>query len=231
MLWETEEACAPILPGAENIVDLVFQIECRQLPLDHAYALSQALCARLPWFAEEGGLHLLHGAASGNGWERPQGEDAMIHLSRRTRLILRLAQSRVDETSAALCGETLTIDGHALQISTASVKPLSKTTVLFARHVLMSFTPQTEEAFEHAVLAQLGQAGLHCRKILCGRSSILNIPPQKWHTRSLMLADLSLEDALQLQQKGLGEGRALGCGLFVPHKDIKSVTPQEQAEG
>ena len=48
-------------------------------------------------------------------------------------------------------------------------------------------------------------------------------------TRSLMVADLLLDDAIQLQQQGLGEGRLHGCGLFVAHKGIKAVG-QAQAE-
>src|SRR3990172_8075733 len=39
------------VPG--DIVDAVFSISCRSLPVDHAYALSQAIRAELPWFAAE----------------------------------------------------------------------------------------------------------------------------------------------------------------------------------
>jgi hypothetical protein len=35
-----------------------------------------------------------------------------------------------------------------------------------------------------------------------------------------MLAGLTREQSLLLQQSGLGAGRKLGCGLFIPHKDI-----------
>ena len=36
-------------PG--DFVDAVFAISCRSLPVDHAYALSQAIRSALPWFA------------------------------------------------------------------------------------------------------------------------------------------------------------------------------------
>ncbi len=57
----------------DKIVDVVFNIACRALPVDHAYALSQAITQVLPWFSEEegAGLHTVHGAESGNGWMRP----------------------------------------------------------------------------------------------------------------------------------------------------------------
>ena len=92
----------------EDVVDAAFAIECRSLPVDHAYALSQALLAALPWFADEpqAGLHTVHGAASGAGWQRPEGEDAVLQLSHRTRLVLRLPGSRLQD-AAALSGQTL----------------------------------------------------------------------------------------------------------------------------
>jgi CRISPR-associated protein Cas6 len=221
MLWESEDNKAPVV--TQDIVDLAFQIRCPMLPLDHAYALSQAVSAYLPWFADEGGLHLLYGAASGNGWQRPQGEHEMLYLSRRTRLSLRLPQVRVQEAIKHLSGKTLILGPHTLHLEQATLKPLSTSTVLFARHVMMSVTAQNEDAFEQAVITQLRQKNIHCRKLLCGRSTYLHMPEEKWHTRSLMLANLSIEDSLHLQQSGLGLGRAFGCGLFVPHKDIKEV--------
>jgi hypothetical protein len=41
-----------------------------------------------------------------------------------------------------------------------------------------------------------------------------------------MIADLTSQDSITLQEQGLGEGRKIGCGLFVPHKDIKAVDPK-----
>ncbi|MEK7716319.1 MAG: type I-MYXAN CRISPR-associated protein Cas6/Cmx6 [Pseudomonadota bacterium] len=40
-----------------------------------------------------------------------------------------------------------------------------------------------------------------------------------------MLADLAVEESVKLQQQGLGTDRKLGCGLFIPHKDIKDLRP------
>ena len=35
-----------------------------------------------------------------------------------------------------------------------------------------------------------------------------------------MLAGLTPEQSLALQRQGLGAERKLGCGVFIPHKDI-----------
>ena len=38
-----------------------------------------------------------------------------------------------------------------------------------------------------------------------------------------MLPGLSKQQSILIQDKGLGEGRIFGCGLFVPHKSIDAV--------
>jgi hypothetical protein len=42
-------------------------------------------------------------------------------------------------------------------------------------------------------------------------------------SRTLMLANLDINDSVRLQQFGLGPGRKLGCGIFLPHKGIEAV--------
>ena len=61
------------------------------------------------------------------------------------------------------------------------------------------------------------------RKLLCGQAHRLRSPHGTLHTRSMMVADLAADDSLRLQEQGLGEGRTLGCGLFVHHKSIAPV--------
>jgi hypothetical protein len=39
----------------------------------------------------------------------------------------------------------------------------------------------------------------------------------------LMIADLEIEESVRLQQSGLGPYRHLGCGVFIPHKDINEI--------
>jgi len=38
-----------------------------------------------------------------------------------------------------------------------------------------------------------------------------------------MVADLEPEQSVRLQQIGIGPGRTIGCGLFIPHKGIAAV--------
>lgn len=211
-----------------DIVDAVFAISCRSLPVDHAYALSQAIQAALPWFAEEAGagLHTIHGAASGSGWLRPEGEHAMLQLSHRAKLALRLPRRRLDD-AAAMIGRTLQVANQPLRVDSLSVRPLSRITTLFSRSVVLAGTndeaADDETAFLAAAARELGALGIEAARMLCGRVTPVATPARRYQTRSLMLAGLAPEHSLALQRQGLGAERKLGCGLFIPHKDIADL--------
>ena len=59
--------------------------------------------------------------------------------------------------------------------------------------------------------------------MLCGIERVLVTPERPIRTRSLMIAELTPPESVTVQQRGLGPLRQLGCGLFLPHKDIKEV--------
>lgn len=224
MLWQEDSTNEPAYVVPDDIVDLNFKVRCRSLPLDHAYALSRAVQAALPWLAgeERAGIHLIHGAESGNGWIRPEDPDKdVLYLSRRTRFTLRLPKERVAQAEA-LAGTTLEVAGNSVGLSDPSVRPLSDQTTLFARYVI-SERAGDDEGFVEDVAAMLAAAGISVRKLLSGRRHRLRTPDGEIDTRSVMIADLDIEDSVRLQQQGLGPGRKIGCGLFLPHKGINAV--------
>lgn len=207
----------------DDVVDAVFAISCRCLPVDHAHALRQALQTALPWLADEqaAGIHPIHGAESGNGWMRPDRPDDLLYLSRRTKLALRLPKHRIED-AARLNGVTLDVAGHPLEVAGSTVRALSTITTIYARYVALD-AGADEEEFLSAAVERLRELGIKPKKMLCGIEKRIITPEGDIHTRSLMLADLSVEESIRLQQQGLGPLRQLGCGLFVPHKDIDEV--------
>lgn len=224
MFWTEEREEDKAFKVPDDIVDLSFALQCKCLPLDHAYALSQSLQRVLPWLAEEdaAGVHLIHVAESGNGWYRPQSGDALLHLSRRTRMMLRVPKHRIED-ARRLEGQRLDIGGHALEVGESIVKQLSALSTLFARHVVMADAAMSEAEFLEYVVSELRSLEIPVRKILCGRAHDLNTPSGPIHTQSVMVADLEPEAAVRLQQQGIGPARKMGCGLFLPHKGIKPV--------
>ena len=227
MHWEentpAEETAVP-----DTVVDAVFSISCRNLPVDHAYALSQAIQRALPWFADEAGagLHTIHVAESGNGWQRPADPTALLHLSRRTKLALRIPKERI-AAAGDLIDQTLDVDGHALRVEKIALRPLSRITTLFSRYVVIT-TGNDEAGFLQAAAAELGTLGIRPRKMLCGLTTPIVTPPRTLHARSLMIAGLSPGESVLLQQRGLGSERKLGCGLFLPHKDIDDLRRRQE---
>jgi CRISPR-associated protein Cas6 len=207
----------------DEVVDAVFAIECRSLPVDHAFALSAAIQAALPWFAEEplAGLHTVHGAASGAGWQRPEGADAMLQLSHRTRLVLRLPESRLTD-AAALTGRTLDVAGIPMRVGRLSPRPLPRIASLFSRSVIFGESMDETEFLATAAEA-LRALGVEASTLLCGRDVTLATPPRSYRARSLMVTVATPGQSLDLQRHGLGEARKLGCGLFIPHKDVGNL--------
>ncbi len=222
MHWEEDEV-EEHFRVSDDVVDVAFAIDCHSLPADHAEALSAAVCQALPWFRDEAeaGLHLIHGAESGNGWYRPEGSEDMLFLSRRTKLTLRLPKQRIADAQQ-LSGRALDVAGSTVQVGKSSIRLLSDIPTLYSRYVVAR-EDEEEEVFLAQSVRQLKDMGLRFKKILPGRSHRMAVGGGYIFTRSLMVADLGPEDSVRLQQRGLGPNRTLGCGLFIPHKSIKNV--------
>jgi len=221
--WEEDQKKEPY-QAPENVVDISYLLTGKTLPIDHAHALSKAIMEALPWFKDEpdAGVHLIHVAASSNGWERPEDSPSgVLHLSRRTRMTLRIPSHRIEEAKK-LSGQILDIAGESVIVGKSSVKHLSTLPTLFSRHVVTG-EDQEESDFMDEIYKEFMELGIKARKILCGKSHQMNTPDGVIHTRSVMVADLEPEQSVLLQEKGLGTHRKMGCGLFLPHKGIKPV--------
>lgn len=227
MLWteDTDENTEYVVP--DDVVDLVYGISCKCLPLDHAFAFSQAILERFEWMGAESGagIHLIHGAESGNGWMRPEDpENQLLHLSRRSRMTLRVPRERVEEAHT-LTGTVLDIDGYRLEVGKAKERKFSTLPTQFARYIVIpsGIDGDDEDAFIDYVVGQMREMDVRVKKMLCGLPHTIRHPDGDLQTRSVMTADLEVEQAVALQQHGVGEHRHIGCGLFIPHKGIRAV--------
>ena len=222
MHWQIEDDDVTRYVVPQNVVDLLFSIDCKVLPVDHAHALSVAIQQALPWFAEDdiAALHIIHGADSGNGWERPEAANDIIYLSRRTKLVLRVPAARIDD-AMALCGQELDVAGNPMKVLKASKRLLEVCTSLYSRHVAAE-PGEDEERFLQRIINELRGMSLRFKKILCGKEHRLNTPQGELVTRSLLVAELSFDDAITLQERGVGakSHKKLGCGLFIAHKTV-----------
>lgn len=195
------------------MVDVVFALADATLEDDHASALSAAVRRLLPWFDEEpeAGILPLTGLARGNN---------VRYIGRRSRLVLRLPIHR-SACADLLAGARIDLDGVVLEVGIGSVRPL-----LPARGVVYSHFVSVGTDEEAEFLAR-------CESLLAARGlkpQLITGKPRELRTAngmvrgfSLMLHGLGNADSLAMQETGLGEHRALGCGIFVPHKSVVAV--------
>lgn len=230
MLWqEDEQPKAYQVP--DDVIDLVFDIRCRELPVDHQRDLADALSPHLAEFFAHAqfGVHNVHLAGSQNGWERPDPKlGQKLILSRRTKLMLRVPKEHAEEVSRRLRDTEIDIAGCALRIGRSRHKALSSQGTIFSRFVALEPGEETDEnAFLQRIVGELADRGIRLRKALCGKTTEITGPDGPIQTRSIMLADLSAEESVQLQQEGVGPLRHMGCGIFIPHKGIDAVKKAE----
>lgn len=225
MFWEEDEDKTIAYQAPDDVLDVSFAIQCKELPIDHAWALSQAVQNSLPWLADEkvAGVHSIHVAETGNGWERPDDQEhETLRPSRRTKLLIRIPKTRLTAIES-LVGKTLSIQGYPLTVGKLQKKPISASTVVFARYVLSDSNESEPEFLKRIADEVYGLTGERIKKMMCGKSYYRHTPNGDLLTRHLMIADLKNEPSVKIQQFGLGGERTLGCGLFLPHKGIKSL--------
>ncbi len=225
MFWQEDDKKNDITTS-DKVVDLSYRIDCRQIPTCHAWELSQSLYDALPWVKDEPevGVHQIHGATSGNGWERPP-DGELIHLSKRTRMQLRVPKSRVED-ARELVGSTLDVAGYPVTVGDMTAKSIDPFTTIFSRYIVLS-PGMSEDDFLQWVVEDLKARDIEARKLLCGIGHAFEANGETVETRSLMIADLDKASSVALQEIGIGPHRHMGCGIFVPHKGIKAVGETE----
>ena len=228
MYWNDENVKAAEFKVPDDIVDINFKIKCSHLPLDHAHHLSTAIIQELPWVAndERVGIHLIHGAESGNGWIRPSGPDDLIYPSRRTLFSIRTPKERREDVEQ-LAGRRIHIGEIPVELSRPSMRALSKITTIFSRYVLANEI-EDEDLFLHEMAKLLEQKHITPKKMMSGRATLMRFPEGNKTARSLMIDGIEVAESIRLQQEGLGAGRKIGCGIFLPHKGIDPVNEAQE---
>ena len=231
MFWEEDEDKSLPYEVSDDIIDLNFTIRSKSLPIDHAWTLSEAIIQHLPWIKTHptAGIHQIHVAESNNGWMRPENDekDALLYPSRRSKLTLRIPKDKVSVSQEKLTDKTLEIGEHQLIIGHSKVQLLTNSGVIFSRYV-PTFDGETENDFLSRSAKEIkAKTDFTVKKMLCGKSHSIHTPNGRLFTKHLMIADLDNDTSIKLQQLGLGDQKHLGCGLFLPHKGIKSLNATE----
>ncbi len=192
------------------MVDVAFALDAPRLPEDYEWPLYRAIVRVAPWLARarHAGLHAVRAThVEGGGWL----------VAKRARLVLRIPRERICAVSA-LEDVTLALpDGTPVRLGSAVLRRLEPAPTLHAARVV---TGDAEEAaFGKRVRTQLDALGIP-RPFVCGRRSEVPVRGRRAAAFALAVHGLGTDASLLLQNAGLGDARAIGCGLFVPHKTI-----------
>ena len=220
-MWQEDTKKRTVVDHSE-MVDLSFSVDCKELPYDHAYELSSELINLIPEIKNDNrnAIQTLHGPMSGNGWVRADGEN--IFLSKRAKLCLRVRKDHADKIRV-IEGKKIKLFGNELSIGKSKIKSFLVVRDLFCRFVSCN-EDLPEENFLEEVQTELRAYKVNINKALCGQSKRISFGSKTLYTRSLMIADLTKEEAVILQEEGVGKHRLYGCGIFLPHKSIDAVS-------
>ena len=191
------------------MIDVVFEVSGRSVPMAHACALRAAVEAVLPWFAATAaaGIHPLKGAGTGGG---------ELLLARRTRLVLRVPANRGPDC-AALQRRTLAIGERVLETGRGEIRALRPFPTLHAARVASDSADGG--AFDAEVAAALAALGV-ASPFISGGARRDDAGGRTIRGFALSVHELAPAASLRLQTAGIGADRALGWGIFVPARSI-----------
>ena len=212
----------------DDVIDLSYVVKCKCLPLEHMHELYESLSKVLPQLKDDkfAGIHPINGSESGNGWERSSDPNALIYLSRRQKLSIRISKDYLQDAEN-LIGQTINVSGYDIELGKTSIKKLSDLPTTFCRSIMVD-SRMDEDDFLQWAFNELKSLDITVNKMMAGKERVVELSTgDERITRSLMVAELRQAESIRLQQHGLGEGRKLGCGIFLPQKDIKAVNSDD----
>ena len=196
-----------------TVADVQFELSAGEIPADHGVSLFEQLVKHLPWLGETAGVgvHPVHGA--------PTGRNDNLVINRRVKLTLRLPVDRLEDAEA-LTGAVLEVGAGPIKVGPLKTRPLVPYATLYSHFVVMGSAD--EARFMAEARAEFDAMGVR-GGLIPGKRRRMRMPEGDVEGYSLMLHDISLQDSILVQERGLGRYRIYGCGIFIPHKSIKEV--------
>jgi CRISPR-associated protein Cas6 len=198
-------------------VELSFGVIGETLPADHGYGLYSAIVHLCPQVHEREGLSILTIA----GIPDRKGK---IFLTERSHLRIRLPYDCMPMVYH-LAGKQLSIGSHSIRLRIPQIFTLYPGSRLRARIVTIK-NHQEPESFLEAARLQLAALGVVGEVIVPldveGKPARKTIKIKNYSVVGfgVEVSGLSEEDSIKLQISGLGGKHRMGCGVFVPMKEL-----------
>ena len=189
-----------------HYIDLVFPIQGKTIPVDHGYALYGALSRTCPHLHQSlaTAIHLIRGKYCGEG---------LLALSIISRLKLRMPADELP-LYLTLAGKSIDVDGHALRLGVPNPYLLKPKTAVYS-HLVTTKNCQEEVRFKAEMEKQMLSLGIE-GKLAIGNRRTFKVHDKQIVGYSVLVTELTADESLTLQEKGLGGRRKMGCGVFVP---------------
>ena len=199
------------------VIDLAFRLQPTAIPIDYGYALFGTISRLVPAIHGDRriGVHPIRGMHL---------EPRRLTLVNGSRLRLRLPSEEV-ATYLALAGATLDLDGAKLAVGIPAVEPLRPAPALQARLVTIGHLKDPEPflATARRQLADLGVAAApefladpHPDRLGQPVRRVIRIKGKRIVGFPLLIPNLTAEESIIVQERGVGSRRRMGCGVFVP---------------
>ena len=212
-----------------TVVDVQFRLTGKLIPVDHGYHLFSAVSEIIPELHsshDETGLHPITGQLAGN---------RSLAITERSFLTIRLSSEQI-ALVLPLAGKTLQLNGCPIYVGVPRVRALIPSTRVYSRLVVIKGFMEPEPFLE-AACRQLQDMEIKGKPSLIIQSKIAEANMDK-HTGSrslylrrtikirdkevvgfaLRVEELTAEESIHLQEKGLGGRRRFGCGIFIPDR-------------
>jgi len=203
-------------------LDILFRVIGTEVPTDHGYALYGALSRILETEEDQWmhgnphiGLHTIRGVSLGDG-RRLIGPNARLGLRLPSDLLPR---------SLKLAGKSLDLDGCKLRVGVSETRALVPVATL---HCQIATTKNGDDParFDAEIARQSAALGIRGKVFRVPKGSggrddrdpsrrIVRVRGKRIVGYSVLATELTAEESIVLQGRGLGGRRRMGCGIFV----------------
>jgi CRISPR-associated protein Cas6 len=191
-----------------SFINLHFKVMGKRIKVDHGFGLHAAISRALPRFHddEHTGVRLLRGRYVGDGW---------LDISPWSELVFRMTANWIP-FYIPLAGKTLEVMGDWLRVGVPKTSMLVPVVALYA-HLVTTKNGQDEMRFREEINRQMESLGVR-GKFSVGDRRTFQVHEKQVVGYSLLVNELTAEESLTLQERGLGGRRKMGCGFFEPWK-------------
>ena len=210
-------------------LDILFRVIGTEVPSDHGYTLYGALSRILETEEDQWmhgnphiGLHTIRGTPLGSG-RRLIGPNARLGLRLPSDLLPR---------SLKLAGKSLDLDGCKLRVGVSETRALIPAATLHCR-ITTTKNGDDSARFDAEIARQSAALGIQGRVFRVPKGSggsdgrdptrrIVRVKNKRIVGYSVLATELTAEESILLQERGLGGRRRMGCGVFVPTGDTST---------